>query len=266
LPIVSSHPAPAGSFTFISQMRGKEPATYTTAEILDLLNDELQTRSYLLIRKDKSLHLILADEKIDPGLVPHIELSDLPKRGRTEVVSIAVPLQKVGGAEGAKELTKLLGPFGNLLVMPEAKRVVVRDTAGNLGKIFKIMELDAKPAEKKAPPPKDAPKNDPDKSVLRFVFLEMIAHSDEKKLAVFRDRLTNETFRPIKGYVRFTLITDEGVKTEVALKIARIDPRIVYFHADKHVYAVRVGDTLADAMAKPLSADEVKKLNLPPAK
>ena len=42
----------------------------------------------LLIRGEKTLTMVPADEDIPPHLIPHVQLKDLRQRGRTEIVVV----------------------------------------------------------------------------------------------------------------------------------------------------------------------------------
>src|SRR5262245_44114802 len=95
LPVASKYPAPPGTFTFISPMKNKTPATYSLTEVIDLLNDVLSRQGYMLIRRSSSITVVVQDEEIDAGLAQHVEIADLKSRGRTELVSITVPLERL---------------------------------------------------------------------------------------------------------------------------------------------------------------------------
>jgi type II secretory pathway component GspD/PulD (secretin) len=138
LPVVSPS-RPTGTFTFVPP-RGK---TYTLPGVLDLLNEALLThpgQKYLLIRRERSFLLVPADEKIDPGSLPHVPPEDLGGRGKTEVVSVTFPLKSVSAGEVAPDVAKLLGPFGQVVAMKKANRLVVQDTAGNLRRVRELLQ------------------------------------------------------------------------------------------------------------------------------
>src|SRR5262245_5770071 len=105
LPVVGND-RPTGTFTLVLSGDKK----YTPAELLDLVNEGLLAKNYLLLRREKSLALVVADEKIDPVLVPQVDPEELARRGRTELVSVTLPLVKTLVAEDmAREVKKLLG-------------------------------------------------------------------------------------------------------------------------------------------------------------
>jgi RNA polymerase sigma factor (sigma-70 family) len=149
LPFVGSF-KPTGTFTFIPP-RGKK---YTLGEITDCINEALlgngQTQRYLLVRRAASFTLLPADEKVDPVLVARVRLDELDKRGRTELVSVVLPLTSLKATELGPEVKKLLGSFGEVVVMEKANLLVLQDTTGNLRVIQQtVKEADAREAEKK---------------------------------------------------------------------------------------------------------------------
>jgi RNA polymerase sigma factor (sigma-70 family) len=140
---------PAGTFTFFP-VNGKKPR-YTLSEVTDLLNEALIAQNWLLVRRDKSFTVLAADGRIEPTLVPRVALDELPRRGRTELVSVAIPLTHLTAGTMAADVKKLLGAFGDVVVLEEANLLVVRDTAGNLRLIAQtVKEAEARKAEKQA--------------------------------------------------------------------------------------------------------------------
>jgi hypothetical protein len=138
LPVVSTF-VPKG----IVQFQLAQGAEYTVEEVFDLLNEMLLENKYLLLRTDRSLRIVPADEKIDPKWVPHVQLADLESLGKTELVQVVVPLKSLAAEKVAPSVKKLLGPFGEIVVMPEGNHLVLQDTAGNLRGVVKLLrEID----------------------------------------------------------------------------------------------------------------------------
>jgi RNA polymerase sigma factor (sigma-70 family) len=133
---------PTGTATFIPA-KGKRK--YTLGEITDLLNEMLLAQKYILIRRDATFTLLPADEKIDPIFVPRVRLDDLGKRGKTELVSVVRPVTAPGAKDLGPDVKKMLGPFGEIVVMEKANVLILQDTAGNLRQIndtLKAIEAD----------------------------------------------------------------------------------------------------------------------------
>jgi hypothetical protein len=131
---------PTGTFSF----SGPAKKTYTIPEIIDIINEALLTNSmtqkYYLIHRERSFTLVPADEKLDAA-VPRIDVTQLGERGRTELVSVVIPLRSLRAADLAPEVKKLVGPFGSVTLL--ADRLIVQDMAGNLQRIWQtIQEVD----------------------------------------------------------------------------------------------------------------------------
>jgi type II secretory pathway component GspD/PulD (secretin) len=154
LPVVTTR-KPVGTFTFVP----REPKKRTLAEVIDIINETLAGQKLLLIRRDKSFNLVPTDEKIDPSLVPRVAIDDLASRGKTELVSVVLPLRKLKAADIAGDVEKLLGPFGKVAALGRLNQLVVHDQAGNLKQIYGTIKgleekeageaKPAKPAEKR---------------------------------------------------------------------------------------------------------------------
>jgi RNA polymerase sigma factor (sigma-70 family) len=127
---------PTGTFTFVPPRVSGGVKEYTIPEILDILNEALESygapQKFVLIRRDRTLLLLPADEKIDPTLVPRVDLGDLPKRGKRELVRVVVPLSVLTAQDLAADVRKMLGPFGNVIALDLANQLIIQDTAGNL--------------------------------------------------------------------------------------------------------------------------------------
>jgi hypothetical protein len=146
LPFVGNS-TPTGTFTFLPR-GGKR--TYTLTQITDFLNEALLAKKYLLVRRKASFTLLPADERIDRTLLPRIRLDDLDKRGRTELVTLEIGFKKLSAEDFGPEVKKLLGPFGEVIVLEKANQLILQDTAGNLRRIVDILKkVDAAKAESK---------------------------------------------------------------------------------------------------------------------
>jgi len=140
---------PTGTLTFISPMKNK---SYTIGEVFDILNEALAGQKMLLIRRTTSIAVVPADEKIDPAVLPRIQMGELATRGRTELVQIVLPLQGLKAEVVATDIKKILGPWGDVIALKSANQLLLLDAAGNLRRICEIIkEAEAQPALEKAP-------------------------------------------------------------------------------------------------------------------
>jgi len=67
---------------------------------------------------------------------------------------------------------------------------------------------------------------------------------------------------PMSGYDVFRIMDEEHAKVLVRGKVLRIDPRDIYFQVGSKVYAFHFGQTLAEALARPLSEFALDNLDL----
>jgi hypothetical protein len=135
--VIGADSRPTGTFTFVPP---RTDHTFGIPEVIDILNDALLAQKYLLLRGEHSFRLIPADEKVDPSLVPRVRPDELEQRGRTELVSLVVPLKAASADEIAPDVKKMLGPFGEVVVLKRANELLLQDTAGNLRQVSKVLE------------------------------------------------------------------------------------------------------------------------------
>jgi hypothetical protein len=130
---------PTGKFTFV----GPEKKAYTLPEVIDIINDGLlsnSTEKYYLIHGPHSFTVVPADERIDPSLVPRVPPADLERRGRTELVAVVIPLQVLMAEDLAPDIQKMLGPFGQVVLLKSANQLMVMDTAANVRRVYQVIQ------------------------------------------------------------------------------------------------------------------------------
>jgi type II secretory pathway component GspD/PulD (secretin) len=140
-PVVANQ-FPTGTFTFIPPPGGKGPRTFTVSEVIDILNEALltsATQRWILVRGPHSLRLVPADEQFDPSLAPIVDPDELPRRGRSEVVRVILPLEKGDAKDAVVAIKTLQGPFGQAAAV--GKWLLLRDTAANLQQIVKVVHM-----------------------------------------------------------------------------------------------------------------------------
>src|SRR5216683_2326272 len=107
------------------------PQELTIPQIVDVLNQQLETQGYLLIRRTGSFTIVRSDAKIEPSIVPRISIDQLKDHGETEVVSVIVQLRSLLADELVKEITNtrgisLMGPFGEAVAIGESNQLVLQ--------------------------------------------------------------------------------------------------------------------------------------------
>ena len=127
---------PTGSVT-IKPGKGRK---FTMGEITDLINETMAQQKFILIRRHMTFFIHPADEKLDPTLLPRIELSELPKRGKTEIVQVIIPLEGMVVDDVQEELKRLLTPFGSMVPLVKPNFLLVTDTVGNINRIRETLE------------------------------------------------------------------------------------------------------------------------------
>lgn len=107
--------------------------------------------------------------------------------------------------------------------------------------------------------------------VRKYVRLVTITHGDretqkfrnqEAFLRYFLFPRQDERLCPSAGFDTFRIMNEDRSKEIVKGKVVKIDQREVYFSANGKIYAIHLGQTLADAMARPLSSLEIQRLQL----
>jgi uncharacterized protein (TIGR03067 family) len=145
---------PPGTFTF----NGPKDKQYTIPEIVDIINEALladKKTPYLLIRRPRqppagTFALVPADQKLPPP-VPRIELDELDKFGRTEIVLVMLKLKGGRSAEVIAALRKLQSPWGSATTSAGGLRLTLIDTTASVREIIKTLRADGVLDEDAAP-------------------------------------------------------------------------------------------------------------------
>jgi type II secretory pathway component GspD/PulD (secretin) len=143
LPVITTI-KPTGMFTFVPPKPGRN---YTIAEIIDILNEALHRQNYALVRGKRGLTLLALDERPDEALA-WVLPNDLEQYGRSELVRMTVPLRTLQAEEVAPDVKKMLGPHGNVAALKKANQLILLDSAGNLRRIYQMLqELEKRPSK-----------------------------------------------------------------------------------------------------------------------
>jgi type II secretion system protein D len=122
---------PTGTLT----LKPNKDRKFTMAEVTDLLNEALTQDKFILIRRHMTFFIHPADEKIDPTMLPRLELNELADRGKTEIVQVILPIEGMVVADVQDELKKLLTPFGSMVPLETPNMLLLQDTVGNIERI-----------------------------------------------------------------------------------------------------------------------------------
>lgn len=124
---------PPGMFSYFDQ------AQFTPTEAIDILNDSLLPLGFVLIRSQRHLVVASARSELPDQMIPFISSEDLPRLGRHQLASIAIPIQAAQAAQAAQEVEKLLSPLGAVKPLSSSRRLLVRDTGSSLRRLWSLL-------------------------------------------------------------------------------------------------------------------------------
>jgi type II secretory pathway component GspD/PulD (secretin) len=122
-----------GTFTYFDEKR------YSTSQALDILNDYLLPQGSILVRQSDKLTLLGADSSIPDGLIPFVQIRQLPEIGRNELATIAIPMRISDPASAVSEIEQLLSRVGRAQSLSNSNRVMITDTGAYLRRIFDLV-------------------------------------------------------------------------------------------------------------------------------
>ncbi|MDZ4688330.1 MAG: secretin N-terminal domain-containing protein [Planctomycetaceae bacterium] len=132
---------PQGTFNYYTDSR-----PYTATQALDIINGYLLPKGYIVIRRDRFLTCFNLDDPLPPNVIPLISPSELPHRGKNELLSVLVPLE--AGYEADKvvgEIRDLLGPYGKASSLKNTNSLVIQDMGANLSRIYDLVKSGTPP-------------------------------------------------------------------------------------------------------------------------
>ena len=118
----------------------KSDEQYTLPQLIDLLNEVLAQKEWIIIRREHSFLLHPADEKVPPEILSQILPEELPKRGRSEFVQVVIRLHEgIVASEVAQQARKLLSVFGDATAFG-TNQLIVRDKAKNVRNMLVFLQ------------------------------------------------------------------------------------------------------------------------------
>lgn len=144
--------APEGTFNYSDRRE------YAPDEAIDLLNGWLLIKGFTLVRRDQLLMCISLKDGIPDGTVPRVTLEDLPNRGRSEFVSVLIPLEARDPETVMSEIDPLVSAWGEAKPLAATKQVLVTDAADIVRTIERVVEQIPPPKTDPKPTPQPAPK------------------------------------------------------------------------------------------------------------
>ncbi len=238
---------PTGSFTFI----GPKGKTYTAPEVIDILNEGLLQQKFVLIRRDRILKIMPADEKIDPMWLPSISVEELSEHGNTEIVRVVLTVPSLVAEDIAPKVKKMMGPFGEVVALTEggANQLILVDTVGNLKRIRETIDpgKDAQRAESFSYQCQYIPARDAER-VLKDLLGDPMRQPGMQPLLLPGQQPQGQQGRD-----------QQGIRQMLAGPMPRI--RMHYITSDERTNTVLVTGP-ADKIA--LAHDTVKRIDVPP--
>jgi type II secretory pathway component GspD/PulD (secretin) len=153
---------PPGTFNYIDK------GLYTPEEALDILNGYLLQEVHVMVRRDRFLVVINLSEPIPPNLIPKVAASELPFRGRNEILEVRFKLPEGVDAEAtADEVDGMLGPQGSVVALASLSAISVIDVGSNLIQIDQMIQDQPDP---------------PNKTLFKAFKLEFVSVYDAEKL------------------------------------------------------------------------------------
>ncbi len=125
---------PPGTFNYYDNKQ------YTMTEAMDILNGYLLTKGYALIRRDRFLVCLSIDNPIPANVIPNVTVTELPLRGKNELLSLILPLEKLDAEKVVSEVKELLGPQGKVSALKSTNSLVLVDTGSNLLRVYQLMK------------------------------------------------------------------------------------------------------------------------------
>ncbi|MFO7904860.1 MAG: hypothetical protein R6U98_19510 [Pirellulaceae bacterium] len=137
---LQSNIIPEGTFNYT------DTRAYTPTEAIDLINGVLWQQGYTLVRRDRMLSVMDLEQEIPEVLVEFVPMEQLDERGQFELVKTVFHLARMDPASVQEEIGQLLGPGQEMVVMPQARQVLITGTAGKLRTIKDVIEQAENPS------------------------------------------------------------------------------------------------------------------------
>ena len=102
------------------------------------------------VRKEADYFDDIPDEKIPKEILQNLKVSELKDHGKTEIVNVQLPLTGLVAADTGPEVKKMMGPFGEVVVLEKPNQLVLTDTVGNLMRIADLLNNNRRIARPRA--------------------------------------------------------------------------------------------------------------------
>ena len=123
------------------------------------------------------------------------------------------------------------------------------------------------PPPKKDPPPAEVVVEEPPpgRDIREFVSIDTITPTSNEaflRITAYKAPPVRLRSTPMSGYDTFRITNEDRSRVFVKGKVLRIDARDIYFQVAEDVYRFHFGQTLAEAMVRPLNVSQMEELEL----
>ncbi len=112
---------------------------YTLREAEDLINMQLLSRGFTLLKRGEVLRLVPM-KNIDITLVPRVTPEELETLEKHQVVRVSIPLNWMVAEQAANEFKPLLSPYGQMFPLASSNRLEVLDAVVNLRELVRLLQ------------------------------------------------------------------------------------------------------------------------------
>lgn len=127
----------------------RSPGRYTVEETRDLFNRYLLARGYTLLEIDGGL-TIAKTEKINPAIVPRVEVSELPRLPPYTFVRTSMDVGWLSAEKLTEELKPMISSNGQLTALNTTNRIEAMDAAVNLRQVAELLEQERNSSSREA--------------------------------------------------------------------------------------------------------------------
>ncbi len=111
---------------------------YTLREAEDLINMQLLTRGFTLLKRGEILRVVPL-KNVDITLVPHVDPAELAELPLHQFVRVSFSLEWMIAEQAANEFKPLMSPFGQLSPMVNSNRLEAMDAVVNLREMHELL-------------------------------------------------------------------------------------------------------------------------------
>ncbi len=253
--------------TFKVRARGELDGLVKTLEVLQKTPLVHRVKTLSIDRADTSAKS--TSDKLIIGMIiealivnraePH---ADGPLAPDQRLIAMEALLTLHHGPSGLSLMPWVVGPTG-----PVARQRLAMESGYRHYADLVYKNVFTGPVPPKAVPKEEETTPEPDADIVVTEYIRLDTTDPDGKEAFFRNLVFKTVPIRVKsvprsGYDTFRVMNELKTKTVVKGKVLRIDQRDLYFQVGEDVYGIHIGQTLSDALRRPLSESEMARLKL----